>query len=128
MDCVGHCDPAWEVMFSETSTKQFLPAPICLTFITLTKFTAAPGGFRFPFFARRRKDRIMGTPQANYKVIFSRVDEPGDSQLPVSKVTGPSAKMTPIVIANVRDESPEVESVMILPHRRFWGDIPMPMF
>jgi protein-S-isoprenylcysteine O-methyltransferase Ste14 len=85
-------------------------------------------GFAFPFFAHRQRDRIMGTPQENYKVIFSRVDEPGNSQLPVAKVTDLSAKMTPIVIANVRGQSPAVESVMIPPRRSFWGDITMPMF
>jgi hypothetical protein len=70
----------------------------------------------------------MGTPQDNYKVIFSRVDKPGDTQLPAAKVTDLSAKMTPIVIVNVGGESPTVESVMIPPRRSFWGDITMPMF
>jgi hypothetical protein len=70
----------------------------------------------------------MGTAQENYKVIFSRVDEPGNSHLAVSKVTDLSAKMTPIVIANVSGASPSVESVIIPPRRSFWGDITMPMF
>jgi protein-S-isoprenylcysteine O-methyltransferase Ste14 len=85
-------------------------------------------GFAFPFFTHHHKDRIMGTPQEDYKVIFSRVDEPGNSHLSVSNVTDLSAKMTPIVIANVRGASPAVESVMIPPRRSFWGDITMPMF
>jgi len=72
--------------------------------------------------------RIMGTPQDNYKVIFSRVDEPGKSELPIGKVTDMSAKMTPVVIANVGGENPTVESVQIPPRRSFWGDITMPMF
>jgi hypothetical protein len=70
----------------------------------------------------------MGTPQDNYKVVFSRVDEPGDRQLPLSKVTDLSAKMTPVVIANVGGENPAVESVLIPPRRSLWGDITMPMF
>jgi protein-S-isoprenylcysteine O-methyltransferase Ste14 len=86
-------------------------------------------GFAFPFFAHHQRNRIMGSPQeVDYKIIFSRVDEPGNSQLPVSQVTDLSAKMTPIVIANVSGESPVVESVMIPPRRSFWGDITMPMF
>jgi len=85
-------------------------------------------GFAVPSVDPRHKNRIMGTPQDSYKVVFSRVDEPGDTQLPVSKVTDLSAKMTPVVIANVGGASPTVESVLIPPRRSFWGDITMPMF
>ncbi len=85
-------------------------------------------GFAVPSVDPHHKNRIMGTPQDDYKVIFSRVDEPGDTQLPAAKVTDLSAKMTPIVIANVGGATPTVESVMIPPRRSFWGDITMPMF
>jgi len=85
-------------------------------------------GFAVPSVDPRHKNRIMGTPQDDYKVVFSRVDEPGDTQLPVSKVTDLSAKMTPVVIVNVGGQSPTVESVLIPPRRSFWGDITMPMF
>ena len=85
-------------------------------------------GFAVPSVDPQHVHRIMGTPQDNYKVVFSRVDEPGDTQLPVSKVTDLSAKMTPVVIANVGGENPTVESVVIPPRRSFWGDITMPMF
>ncbi len=85
-------------------------------------------GFAVPSVDPHHKYRIMGTPQDNYKVVFSRVDEPGNLQLPVSSVTDLSAKMTPVVIANVGGESPSVESVLIPPRRSFWGDITMPMF
>ncbi len=85
-------------------------------------------GFAIPSFDPHRKNRVMGSPQDNYKVVFSRVDEPGESQVPVSNVTDLSAKMTPIVIANVRGVPPEVASVTIPPRRSFWGDITMPMF
>lgn len=85
-------------------------------------------GFAVPSVDPKHKNRIMGTPQDHYKVIFSRVDEPGNSRLPVSKLTDLSAKMTPVVIADVSGESPAVESVLIPPRRSFWGDITMPMF
>jgi protein-S-isoprenylcysteine O-methyltransferase Ste14 len=85
-------------------------------------------GFAVPSVDPRHKNRIMGSPQDDYKVIFSRVDEPGNTQLPVSKVTDLSAKMTPVVIANVDGAIPVVESVTIPPRRSFWGDITMPMF
>jgi protein-S-isoprenylcysteine O-methyltransferase Ste14 len=85
-------------------------------------------GFAAPSMDHHRKNRIMGTPEGGYKVVFSRVDEPGNSQLPVSKVTDLSAKMTPVVIANVGGASLVVESVLIPPRQSFWGDITMPMF
>jgi protein-S-isoprenylcysteine O-methyltransferase Ste14 len=85
-------------------------------------------GFAVPSVDPRHKNRIMGTPQDDFKVVFSRVDEPGNSQLPVSEVTDLSAKMTPVVIANVAGATPVVESVMVPPRRSFWGDITMPMF
>ncbi len=85
-------------------------------------------GFVFPYCDHHRKDRIMGSPQDNYRVVFSRVDEPGRSALPVSRVTDLSAKMTPVVIANVRGPDPRLQEVIIPPRRSFWGDITMPMF
>lgn len=85
-------------------------------------------GFAVPSVDPQRKHRIMGTAQQNYKVVFSRVDEPGDTQLPVSAITDLSAKMTPVVIVNVGGDAPAVESVLIPPRRSFWGDITMPMF
>jgi protein-S-isoprenylcysteine O-methyltransferase Ste14 len=98
----------------------------------------SPGRFRylvsfvFPFLDPHLRNRIMGSPQYNYKVVFSRVDEPGRSALSLSNVTDLSAKMTPVVIAEVRasapDASPRLQAVMIPPRRSFWGDITMPMF
>lgn len=85
-------------------------------------------GFAIPSVDPVRKHRIMGTAQNNYKIVFSRVDEPGDRQIPISDVTDLSAKMTPVVIANVSGSPPIVKSVIIPPRRSFWGDITMPMF
>ena len=85
-------------------------------------------GFAVPSVDPHHKNRIMGTAQDNYRVVFSRVDEPGNTQLPLSKVTDLSAKMTPVVIANVDGPTPTVASVVIPPRRSFWGDITMPMF
>jgi hypothetical protein len=87
--------------------------------------------FLLPFCDHHRKDRIMGTPEESYKVIFSRVDEPGRETLPVTRVTDLSAKMTPVVIANLKPQGAApliLEDVTIPPRRSFWGDITMPMF
>ena len=89
-------------------------------------------GFVFPFFEHHRKDRIMGTPEDRYQVIFSRVDEPGRPSITVDHVTDLSAKMTPVVIAQVQIKAPggdpTLGEVTVPPRRSFWGDITMPMF
>jgi protein-S-isoprenylcysteine O-methyltransferase Ste14 len=87
-------------------------------------------GFVFPFLDKHRREMIMGTPEENYKVIFSRVDEPGRPVPAVANVADLSAKMTPVVIANVQTEAsdPVLQGVVIPPRRSFWGDITMPMF
>ena len=105
----------------------------------------SPGRFEYlltfvlPFTRRGMKHRIMGTPEDGYSVVFSRVDEPGRPAMTLDQVTDLAAKMTPVVIAEVRggDSSlprsdrgadPKIESVTIPPRRSFWGDITMPMF
>jgi hypothetical protein len=93
----------------------------------------SPGRFRyllafvFPWFVHHRRERIMGTTEDSYEVVFSRVDEPGRPDLTVEQVTDLTAKMTPVVIAEV-EGSNSVASVTIPPRRSFWGDITMPMF
>jgi protein-S-isoprenylcysteine O-methyltransferase Ste14 len=87
-------------------------------------------GFVVPFLDKHRREKIMGTPEENYKVIFSRVDEPGRPVSAVLSVADLSAKMTPVIIANMQAEAsdPVLQGVVIPPRRSFWGDITMPMF
>jgi protein-S-isoprenylcysteine O-methyltransferase Ste14 len=88
--------------------------------------------FVFPFLDHQRKERIMGSPQDNYKVVFSRVDKPGRPALTVEQVTDVTAKMTPVVIADLVSDGqasqPGLKDVVVPPRRSFWGDITMPMF
>ena len=88
--------------------------------------------FVFPFLEHQRKERIMGSPQDNYKVVFSRVDKPGRPALTVEQVTDVTAKMTPVVIADLVSEGhnpePALKDVVVPPRRSLWGDITMPMF
>ena len=89
-------------------------------------------GFVFPFLDKHRREMIMGSPNENYKVIFSRLDEPGRPVLDLINAVDLSAKMTPVVIADVRTDfaggDPALQSVVIPPRRSFWGDVTMPMF
>ena len=88
--------------------------------------------FVFPFLNHHRQKQIMGSPQENYKVVFSRVDKPGRLPVTVEHVADVTAKMTPVVIADLvskgPDPKPALKDVVIPPRRSFWGDITMPMF
>jgi protein-S-isoprenylcysteine O-methyltransferase Ste14 len=97
------------------------------THISVSRFRYLVG-LLFPFLDIRQKTLIMGTPQDNFKVVFSRVDEPGRPQITVEHVTDLSAKMTPVVIAEVGGDTPSLHNVTIPPRHSFWGDITMPMF
>jgi len=85
-------------------------------------------GLVLPFFRQHHQNRVMGTPNDNYKVIFSRVDGPDRNPVTLSGITGLEAKMTPVVIVNVGGTPPILQSVLIPPRRSLWGDIMMPMF
>ena len=65
-------------------------------------------------------------------MIFSRLDEPGRPALALVNAVDLSAKMTPVVIADIRTDipsgDPALQNVVIPPRRSFWGDIAMPMF
>lgn len=84
--------------------------------------------FVFPFFGPNMRTMIMGSPEDQYRVVFSRVDEPGEAPLAVVNVTDLTAKMTPVVIADIRGLAAAPQNVVIPPRRSFWGDITMPMF
>jgi protein-S-isoprenylcysteine O-methyltransferase Ste14 len=84
-------------------------------------------GLVFPFLEKDLRHRIMGTPEDDYKVVFSRMDEPRRADLTTANVLDLSARMTPVVIADVGASS-SLEAVVIPPPRSFWGDITMPMF
>jgi len=86
------------------------------------------GGLIFPFLRRHHRTRMMGTPQENYKVIFSRVDGPDRRPVPLSDITSLEAKMTPVVIADIGGEHPTLQNVVVPSRHSFWGDITMPMF
>ncbi len=98
----------------------------------------SPGRFKyllafvFPFTGRGMRNNIMGSPENDYSVVFSRVDEPGEPPMTLDHVTDLSAKMTPVVIADVQSSGsggdPTVAKVTVPPRRSLWGDITMPMF
>ncbi len=86
------------------------------------------GGLVLPFLRKHHKNRLMGTPQDNYQIVFSRVDGPDQRPVAISGITGLETKMTPIVVVDLSGDQPSVRSVFLPPRRSFWGDVTMPMF
>jgi len=93
------------------------------------RFGRALVGFLFPFAAPDLKTRIMGGPMDRYRLVFSRVDGPGQAWLPLSRVTEAGAKMTAVVVVDIDAAKNQIDKIILDPPRRsFWGDITMPMF
>ncbi len=93
------------------------------------RFSRAMFSFFLPFFAPDLKSRIMGSPSDRYHVIFSRVDGPNKTLLPLSQVTDARAKMTAVAVVDIDAASNQITEINLNPPpRSFWGDITMPMF
>ncbi|MBI4454310.1 MAG: hypothetical protein HY644_00245 [Acidobacteria bacterium] len=85
--------------------------------------------YLFPFLEPNRRYRPMGHPeQKTLKMVFSRVEEPGQPVIPLDSVLDMDAKMTPVAMINV-----DTATGQILKHedpggRSVWGPITMPIF
>jgi hypothetical protein len=84
------------------------------------------GGMVLPFLVRHHRQNVMGTPDGDYEVVFSRVEGPDRHPVAVIYVAGSENKMSPVVIARVTND--RTQRVMMPPRRSLWGDITMPMF
>jgi protein-S-isoprenylcysteine O-methyltransferase Ste14 len=85
--------------------------------------------FLVPFAASHVKTEIMGNPTPQYRLVVSRVDGPGNTPLPFSRVTEAGAKMTAVAVVDLDGASHQITNMILDPPRRsFWGDIAMPMF
>lgn len=86
------------------------------------------GWWLVPYSPVDPKEDLMGSDENEYRVVFSRVDDPSGNPVPHSRIFSLSAKMTAVCIADVSPVSREVADVVIPPRRSFWGDIKMPIF
>jgi protein-S-isoprenylcysteine O-methyltransferase Ste14 len=93
------------------------------------RFSMRVVGFFVPFIAHDHKARAMGGDMDHYRLVISRIDGPGGTLLPLSKVTGANAKMTAVAVVDIDGASMKIIDINLDPPRRsFWGDITMPMF
>jgi hypothetical protein len=73
------------------------------------------------------KDRIWGTESDRVKVAFAKIDKPGKESVPLNEIMDMSARMTPVLVADLDLSTGEVFNV-ILNSKSQYGITPQPMF
>lgn len=85
--------------------------------------------YLFPFLGGDRRYRPMGHPQQDkLKLIFSRVDKPGEPAIPVDQVLDMNAKMTPVAMVDVDPATGQIVKREDPGRRSVWGPVTMPIF
>jgi hypothetical protein len=73
------------------------------------------------------KDWAWGTESDKVKVVFSKIDKPGKKFVPLNEIMDMSAKMTPVLVADLNLSTGEVINVTMTSTTHF-GDVPQPIF
>ncbi|NQU80604.1 MAG: isoprenylcysteine carboxylmethyltransferase family protein [Bacteroidetes bacterium] len=73
------------------------------------------------------KDWAWGTESDKVKVVFSKIDKPGKKFVPLNEIMDMSAKMTPVLVADLNLAAGEVINVTMTSTTHF-GDVPQPIF
>ena len=92
------------------------------------------GNFRYlckwllPFVDSHSRTQTMGSEGEQYRIVFSRVDDPRGLPVSPGHVFDLTSKMTPVYIADVDGAKQHTTRTLSPPHRNFWGDVKMPTF
>lgn len=73
------------------------------------------------------KDWAWGTESDKVKVVFSKIDKPGKIFVPLNEIMDMSAKMTPVLVADLNLATGEVINVTMT-STTYYGDVPQPIF
>jgi hypothetical protein len=73
------------------------------------------------------RDRIWGTESDKIKVAFAKIDKPGKESVPLNEIMDMSARMTPVLVADLDLTTGEVFNVT-LNSKSHYGITPQPMF
>ena len=73
------------------------------------------------------RDFMWGTESDQIKVVFSKIDKPGKNFVPLSEIMDMSAKMTPVLLADVNLLSGIVLKMRLISKTQY-GDVPQPIF
>lgn len=109
-------------MFANVGQRTMIPEMSLGRFSFVTRYL-------FPFLERNRRYRPMGHPgQSKLKLIFSRMDKPGQPSIPLQSVLGAQAKMTPVATVDVDATTGSILKREDPGGRSVWGPITMPVF
>ena len=109
-------------MFADVGAHHMTPGNI-----RLSRFKYL-GGWLLPFLDSRVRTDLMGSDGQEYRIVFSRVDNPGGRPVSSAQLFDLGAKMTPVYIADVDAAAQKVSRTIDPPRRSFWGDVKMPIF
>lgn len=73
------------------------------------------------------KDWAWGTESDKVKVVISKIDKPGKKYVPLNEILDMSAKMTPVLVADLILSTGEVINITRTSTTHF-GDVPQPIF
>jgi protein-S-isoprenylcysteine O-methyltransferase Ste14 len=73
------------------------------------------------------RDWLWGTESDQVKVVFSKIDKPGKKFVPLNEIMDMSAKMTPVLVADLNLATGEVINIT-LTSTTYYGDVPQPIF
>jgi protein-S-isoprenylcysteine O-methyltransferase Ste14 len=73
------------------------------------------------------RDRIWGTESDKVKVAFAKIDKPGKESVPLNEIMDMSARMIPVLVADLDLTTGEVFNVT-LNSKSHYGITPQPMF
>lgn len=108
-------------MFADIRTQHMSPANVHRAGFKVL------GRVFLPFLEKDVRKELMGSNGQHYQVVLSRVDDPGGRPVTAAGVFAPSAKMTPVSIAEM-DATGSVVRTIEPPRHSFWGAVKMPVF
>ena len=73
------------------------------------------------------KDWLWGKESDKVKVVISKIDKPGKEFVPLNEIMDMSAKMTPVLVADLNLTTGEVINVTMTSTTHY-GDVPQPIF
>ena len=98
----------------------------------LGKFSEIDEAFREEFAENFRnrssiKEWLWGTESEEVKVVISKIDKPGKEFVPLDEIMDMSAKMTPVLVADLNLATGEIINVTMT-STTYYGDVPQPIF
>jgi len=73
------------------------------------------------------REWLWGTETDEVKIVFSKIDKPGKEYVPLKEIMDMSAKMTPVLTADLNVPTGELLN-LTMTSTTYYGDVPQPIF